>query len=60
VVKKISFKFLDGTNIKADKDMHMHEAVIEFVDDDHIQSEWTTYDEGKQAGSAKFDLKRKK
>ena len=58
--KKLSFKFLDGTNLKADKDLHMHEATIEFIDDDHIKSEWVTYSEGKPAGSAKFDLKRTK
>jgi basic membrane lipoprotein Med (substrate-binding protein (PBP1-ABC) superfamily) len=56
---KIAFKFLDGTNLDPAKDMHMHEAVIEFVADDHLQSAWTGYSGGKPAFTAKFDLRRK-
>ena len=58
--KKLEFKFLDGTNMDPAKDMHMHEASIELVDADHIKSEWVTFVQGKPAGSAKFDLHRKK
>lgn len=58
--KKLDFKFLDGTNMDPAKDMHMHEVTIEFVDADHIKSEWKLYMDGKPAGSAQFDLKRKK
>lgn len=59
-LKTIAFKFLDGTNLDPAKDMHMHEATIKFVGDDHIQSEWVHWIKGKAAGAAKFDLKRKK
>ena len=58
--KKLVFKFLDGTNLDAAKDMHMHEASIELVGDDHIKSEWTMFNNGKRTETAKFDLKRKK
>ena len=58
--KTIEFNFLDGTNMDVEKDMHMHNATIEFIDDDHFRSEWTSYVGGKPSGKAKFDLKRKK
>ncbi len=58
--KTIAFEFLDGTNMDPKKDMHMHDATITFVDDDHFQSEWTSHMDGKPSGKAKFDLKRKK
>lgn len=57
--EKIVFKFLDGTNLDPAKDMHMHDATIVLVDDDHIQSEWVSFAKGKAIGSAKFDMKRK-
>jgi hypothetical protein len=57
---KIAFKFLDGTNLKADKGMHMHDLTIELAGDDHIKTEWVSYMDGKPGPTAKFDLKRKK
>jgi len=59
--RKIEFKYLDGTNLDAAKDMHMHEMTIEFVDEDHIKTEWITYVGGKPAAEkAKFELQRVK
>jgi hypothetical protein len=58
--KKLVFKFLDGTNLDPAKDMHMHEAAIEFVAEDHIRSSWTSYNKGEPVTTAKFDLTRKK
>jgi hypothetical protein len=53
-------KFLDGTNLDPAKDMHMHEAAIELIANDHIRSSWTSYNNGKPQMTAEFDLKRKK
>jgi hypothetical protein len=58
--KKLVFKFLDGMNIDAAKDMHMHEATIELVGDDQIKSQWTMFNNGKAVEKAKFDMRRKK
>jgi hypothetical protein len=58
--KKIAFKFAGATNLKSDKDPHMHEAVFTFVDKDTVKAEWTHYHDGKAAGTAMFELKRKK
>lgn len=57
---RLAFKFLDGTNMNPAMDMHMHDATLVLVDSDHIKSEWFLHIKGKPAGSAKFDLQRKK
>jgi hypothetical protein len=58
--KKLAFKFTGAGNLKSEKDQHMHDMTIEFVDDDHVKSTWTLYQDGKPAEKATFDLKRKK
>jgi hypothetical protein len=58
--KKVAFEFLKVTNVKSDKDMFMHDVTFTFVDKDTLRTEWTNYNEGKEAGKAKFELKRKK
>jgi hypothetical protein len=58
--KKLAFKFLDGTNMRPETDMHMHEAKIEILSNDHVKAEWVPYKDGKPIDPATFDLKRKK
>lgn len=58
--KKLAFKFFDGTNLDPAKDHYMRDATIEIVDDDHIKSEWVSFNAGKKSHVAKFDMKRKK
>ncbi len=57
---KIAFKFASASNLKSEKDMHMHDVTYTFVDPDTLKAEWTHYDDGKLAGTAVFELKRKK
>jgi hypothetical protein len=57
---KIAFKFESATNMKSDKDMHMHDVTFTFVDKDTLKTEWTHYMDGKPAGSVVFEFKRKK
>jgi hypothetical protein len=57
---KVEFKFVRATNLKSEKDKHMHEATYTFVDQDTLRSEWTLYNEGKAAGQLAVELKRKK
>jgi hypothetical protein len=57
---KVAFKFVSATNMKSDKDMHMHDVVFTFIDQDTLKTEWTNYNDGKPAGTAVFNLKRKK
>ncbi len=58
--KKVEFKFLRATNLRSEKDMHMHDVTFNFVDQDTLKTEWTNFDEGKAAGQVVFELKRKK
>jgi hypothetical protein len=58
--KAVAFDFVKATNMKSDRDMHMHSVTFTFVDKDTLKTEWTNYNDGKEAGKAVFMLKRKK
>lgn len=58
--KKLSFVFAGGTNLRAEKDGHMHELVITFVDDDTIKTDWTYFEDGKAKGTHSFELIRRR
>lgn len=57
---KVIFKFVRATNLKSEKDPHMHDVTYTFVDADTLKAEWTFYQDGKPGGQATFELKRKK
>jgi hypothetical protein len=57
---KLEFQFDGGTNIKSDKDQHMHDMTLQFLSEDHIKSAWNMYKDGKKMDTATLDLKRKK
>lgn len=46
---QIKWVFAGGTNFDPAKDMHMHSAVLTFVDDDHITLDGEAWDGGKPA-----------
>ncbi len=53
----LSFEFVRGTNMKS-TDMHMHKLTVKMISADKIQCDWTSYSNGKAAGTAKFEFKR--
>jgi len=57
---QFAFKFVGATNLKSPSDMHMHDVTYTFPDKDTLRSEWTHYQDGKDAGRVVFELKRKK
>jgi hypothetical protein len=57
---KVAFKFVKATNLKSDKEMYMRSVTFTFVDNNTLRTEWTHYVDGKDAGKAVFELKRKK
>ena len=57
---KVEFKFVRATNLKSEKDMHMHDVTFTFVDKDTLRTEWTHFKDGKAAGQVVSELKRKK
>ena len=57
--RKIIFTFLDGTNMPSRNRGHMDEVVFRFVDDNHVTSQWTWYQDGKQSWMEEITLERK-
>jgi hypothetical protein len=55
----IAFELVRGANMKP-SDPHMHAARITFVGPDRLRTEWTSWQGGKEAGVARFDLSREK
>jgi hypothetical protein len=58
--KEVDFQFVNGSNMDAAKDMHMHSVKYIFVDKDTLRAEWTSYSDGKKQGTSIFEMKRKK
>jgi hypothetical protein len=54
------FHFAGCSNMKSDKDMHMHDVAYTFIDKDTVRAVWTNYNGGKKGETATFELKRKK
>jgi hypothetical protein len=51
---------MEGTNgIKSASEPHMHQLNITLIDKDHIQQEWTCFDEGKKKENTIIKLERK-
>jgi len=57
---KVHLDYVSSQGINPRKDIHMHSLSITFVDQDHIQADWTSYAEGKSTGSHSFALARSK
>lgn len=54
------FDFSGGSNLDPMVDGHIHSAKIVLVDDEHIQSSWTAWRGGQEAGVMNFSLSRQK
>lgn len=57
--KELIFDFEGGANFDPAKDVHMHDAVFNFIDANKFHTEWQLYVGGKPAGKHSFDLVRK-
>ena len=56
--KRITFNFLDATNLSTPDAGHMQKMVLTIVDDNHHTEEWVFADHGKEHKEL-FDLHRK-
>jgi len=54
--KKLSFQSVGGTNMKL-SDMHMGQATIKLVDDDHFEADWCSCSNGKADESHHVSMK---
>jgi hypothetical protein len=41
-------------------DMHMHAVRVSFAGPDRLETEWTSWKDGKPAGTMRFELARQK
>lgn len=55
----IAFDFVRGSNMKP-ADMHMHAVRVSFSGPDRLDTEWTSWKDGKAAGTMRFALTRKR
>lgn len=58
--KMLTFEMIDATNLPDKKLPHMGALRIEFVDGDHIKTNWSSFADGKVGETAVFDLTRAK
>ncbi|HSE99074.1 MAG TPA: hypothetical protein VLD57_12470 [Blastocatellia bacterium] len=56
--KTITFTFLDGANIPTRDRGHMDKAVYRFIDDNHVTTQWTWYQNGKESWMEEIHLER--
>jgi hypothetical protein len=57
---KVDFTFVRATNMKSEKEMHIHNVTFTFVSNDALKVEWTNYKDGKPEERVVFEAKRKK
>jgi hypothetical protein len=58
--KIVTFTFLDGGNIPTRDRGHMDKVVFRFTDDDHVSSQWTWYQDGKESWMEDIKLERQR
>ena len=56
---KLTFAFVDGTNITSPEQLRMTRLVMSFPDSDHLVEEWTAK-EGTKEHTSRFTCSRKK
>jgi hypothetical protein len=54
----IAFTFLDATNLASRDKGHMDKAIFRFIDDNHLTTQWTWYQNGKEDWMEQIDLER--
>jgi hypothetical protein len=57
--RKITFTFLDGTNLPSRDTGHMDKVVFRFLDDNHFTTQWTWYQNGKEAWMEEIRMERR-
>ncbi len=55
---RISFDYVDATNLEKPKADHMHSLVVTFKDKDHFSQDWTMMKDGKASHHGVFEFER--
>ncbi|HVG28539.1 MAG TPA: hypothetical protein VM864_02360 [Pyrinomonadaceae bacterium] len=58
--RNVTFTFLDGANLPTRDRGHMDKAIFRFHDDDHVSSQWTWYQNGKEQWMEDIKLERQR
>ena len=54
----ITISYIDGTGMHSLQDKHMHELTLTFIDDRHINHEWTVFEHGREQVTHTFAFTR--
>jgi hypothetical protein len=54
----VEFKFLDATGMASPAAGHMHNAALRFIDDDHLESQWQFFENGRLKFTEKIQFTR--
>ena len=54
----IAMSYIDGTGIRSLQDKHMHELTLTFIDNRHINHEWTVFEDGQKQVTHTFTFAR--
>jgi hypothetical protein len=57
---RVAFQFTGASNMKTEKDMHMHAVTYTFVDANTLRAAWNLYVDGRSKGTVVFEVKRQK
>lgn len=58
--RKVTFTFLDATNLASRDKGHMDKVVLNFIDDEHFTSKWTWYQNAKETWLEEIKYERVK
>ncbi len=56
--KSITMAYIDGTGMRSLQDKHMHELTLTFIDNRHINHEWTVFEHGQKQVTHTFTFAR--
>jgi hypothetical protein len=55
----VQLEFVDITNMVTMNDEHMHEGQYQWVDDNHLKTEWRSFKNGRFLDALRFDMVRR-
>lgn len=56
----VELEFVDVTNLASMNGEHMHQGQYQWVDDNHLKTEWRSFKDGKPSDVTRFDMVRRK
>ena len=56
----VQLEFVDITNMATMNDEHMHEGQYQWVDDNHLKTEWRSFKDGRLSDTTRIEMVRKR